>query len=69
MIKEIVMCLEMINLELNAISQENKEIETNLQAQMLAEDEEAAYWNHITNMQNNIDKYNDSDGPWFWESK
>jgi len=63
------MCLEMINLELNAISQENKEIETNLQAQMLAEDEEAAYWNHITNMQNNIDKYNDSDGPWFWESK
>ena len=59
----------MINLELNAISQENKEIETNLQAQMLAEDEEAAYWNHITNMQNNIDKYNDSDGPWFWESK
>jgi len=63
------MCLEMINLELNTISQENKEIETNLQAQMLAEDEEAAYWNHITNMQNNIDKYNDSDGPWFWESK
>jgi len=63
------MCLEMINLELNAISQENKEIETNLQAQMLAEDEEAAYWNHITNMQNNIDKYNDSDGPWFWETK
>ena len=63
------MCLEMINLELNAIPQENKEIETNLQAQMLAEDEEAAYWNHITNMQNNIDKYNDSDGPWFWESK
>ena len=63
------MCLEMINLELNAISQENKEIETSLQAQLLAEDEEAAYWNHITNMQNNIDKYNDSDGPWFWESK
>lgn len=63
------MSIEMINLELNSISQENKEINSNLQAQLLADDEEAAYWNHITNMQNNIDKYNDSDGRWFWESK
>ena len=63
------MSIEMINLELNAISQENKEINSNLQAHLLADDEESAYWNHITNMQNNIDKYNDSDGRWFWESK
>ena len=63
------MNVEMINLELNTVAKENKEMQVNLQAQLLAEDEEAAYWNHITNMQNNIDKYNDSDGPWFWESK
>lgn len=63
------MSVEMINLELSVISQENKEINSNLQAQLLAEDEEAAYWNHITNMQNDIDQNNDSDGPWFWESK
>ena len=43
--------------------------QSNLQAQLLAEDEEAAYWNHIINMQNDIDQNNDSDGPWFWESK
>jgi 3-isopropylmalate dehydratase small subunit len=69
MIKEIVMSLEKINKKLNDISQENKEKQVNLQAQLIAEDEEAAYWNHITNMQNDIDKYNDSDGPWFWETK
>ena len=63
------MSVEMINLQLNVISQENKEIKSNLQAQLLAEDEEAAYWNHILNMQHDVDQNNDSDGPWFWESK
>ena len=63
------MSIEMINLELNVISQENKEITSNLQAQLLAEDAEAAYWNHILNMQHDVDQNNDSDGPWFWESK
>ena len=69
MIKEIVMNVEMINLELNTVAKENKEMQVNLQAQLLAEDEEAAYWNHITNMQHEIEKHNDSDGPWYWESK
>ena len=69
MIKENVMCVETVNAELDILAQENKEKQANLQAQLIAEDEEAAYWNHITNMQNDIDKYNDSDGPWFWETK
>ena len=63
------MCVEKVNAELNILAQEEKEKQSNLQAQLLAEDEEAAYWNHITNMQNDIDQSNDSDGPWFWESK
>lgn len=63
------MCVEKVNAELNILAQEEKEKQSNLQAQLLAEDEEAAYWNHIINMQNDIDQNNDSDGPWFWESK
>lgn len=69
MTKEIVMCVEKVNAELNILAQEEKEKQSNLQAQLIAEDEEAAYWNHIINMQNDIDQNNDSDGPWFWESK
>ena len=63
------MFVERINAELNILAQEEKEKQSNLQAQMLAEDEEAAYWNHIANMQHEIEKHNDSDGPWHWESK
>lgn len=63
------MCVEKVNAELNILAQEEKEKQSNLQAQLIAEDEEAAYWNHIINMQNDIDQNNDSDGPWFWESK
>lgn len=65
MIKEIVMCLEIVNTELNILAQEEKEKQANLQAQLIAENEEAAYWNHIANMQHD----DDSTGPWYWELK